>query len=188
MLSVYTGNDKKLEKALGKYFAEHNLQDEEYAKTVPLKRLTVKDILRQDYSIEKYKKEADISQLNDTPSRQRIIDENDHIYETDTEEYISILKTITTKQDRNPNSGVIEYNYKKTGKFNYRYLTARECIIAMGFDEADYDALAEYNASKNSLRDVFSEGKIIKMAGNSIVVNVLEAIFGQVDYINKNIL
>ena len=143
---------------------------------------------RMAESIEKYKKEADISQLNDTPSRQKIIDENDHIYETDTEEYISILKTITTKQDRNPNSGVIEYNYKKTGKFNYRYLTARECIIAMGFDEADYDALAEYNASKNSLRDVFSEGKIIKMAGNSIVVNVLEAIFGQVDYINKNIL
>ena len=107
--------------------------------------------------IEKYKKEADISQLNDTPSRQRIIDENDHIYETDTEEYISILKTITTKQDRNPNSGVIEYNYEKIGKFNYRYLTARECIIAMGFDEADYDALAEYNASKNSLRDMFSE-------------------------------
>jgi DNA (cytosine-5)-methyltransferase 1 len=188
MLSVYTGNNKKIEKALEKYFGEHNLQDEEYAKTVPLKRLSVKDILRQDYSIEKYKKEADISQLNDTKSRQRIIDENDHIYEADTEEYISILKTITTKQDRNPNSGVIEYKSEKTGKLNYRYLTARECIIAMGFDEADYDALAEYNSSKNSLRDMFSEGKIIKMAGNSIVVNVLEAIFGQVDYINENIL
>ena len=70
----------------------------------------------------------------------------------------------------------------------YRYLTARECFIAMGFDEEDFDALMENNIMMGKSRPLFSMGKLIKMAGNSIVVNVLEAIFMQVDEINKKIL
>jgi DNA (cytosine-5)-methyltransferase 1 len=70
----------------------------------------------------------------------------------------------------------------------YRYLTARECFIAMGFDEEDFDALMDNNIMMGKSRPLFSMGKLIKMAGNSIVVNVLEAIFMQVDEINKKIL
>jgi DNA (cytosine-5)-methyltransferase 1 len=48
------------------------------------------------------------------------------------------------------------------------YLTAKDCLLLMGFDEGDYAKLKEAGVS---------EGKIAKMAGNSIVVSVLEDIF-----------
>jgi DNA (cytosine-5)-methyltransferase 1 len=48
-----------------------------------------------------------------------------------------------------------------------RRLTPRECYRLMGFDDEDYD----------KARAVVSEGQLYKQAGNSIVVNVLEAIF-----------
>lgn len=38
----------------------------------------------------------------------------------------------------------------------------------MGFDDADFD----------KAKEVVSEGQLYKQAGNSIVVNVLQAIFG----------
>jgi DNA (cytosine-5)-methyltransferase 1 len=58
----------------------------------------------------------------------------------------------------------------------------------MGFDEEDFDVLMDNNIMMGKSRPLFSMGKLIKMAGNSIVVNVLEAIFMQVDEINKKIL
>lgn len=48
-----------------------------------------------------------------------------------------------------------------------RRLTARECFRLMGFTDEDYD-----NASQ-----VCSENRLYAQAGNSIVVDVLEAIF-----------
>ncbi len=58
--------------------------------------------------------------------------------------YIDVLKTITTKQDRNPNSGVIEYVNPVKEKSKWRYLTA-EMFLAMGFDESDYEILMNNN-------------------------------------------
>ena len=185
MLSVYIGGDDNKKTALKNYFNDHNLESDDYVNTLPLKRLTIKDILRTDYSNPHYLEEANESQLNDTESRQKIIEENDHIYEETTKEYIAEIKTITTKQDRNPNSGVISYRTGIAGKADYRYLTARECFIAMGFDEEDFDRLMDNNIMLGKNRPMFSLGKLIKMAGNSIVVNVLEAIFIQVDEIDR---
>lgn len=48
------------------------------------------------------------------------------------------------------------------------YLTAKDCLLLMGFDEKDYEKLRDAG---------ISEGKIAKVAGNSIVVSVLEDIF-----------
>lgn len=48
-----------------------------------------------------------------------------------------------------------------------RKLTPRECYRLMGFDDEDYDKASA----------VCSETQLYKQAGNSIVVNVLEAIF-----------
>lgn len=185
MLSVYVGNDADKKTMIEDYFNSHNLESDDYVKTLPLNRLTIKDILRTDYSQARYLKEANESQLNNTKSRQKIIAENDHIFEETTKKYITEIKTITTKQDRNPNSGVIEYRTGIVGKADYRYLTARECFIAMGFDESDFDKLIENNIMLGKNRPMFSMGKLIKMAGNSIVVNVLEAIFIQVEEIKK---
>lgn len=185
MLSVYVGDNISKRNQLDEYFLTHDLQNEDYIAQLPIKRLTLKDILRLDYSIPKYLEEANESQLNDTPSRKKIIEDNDHIYKESTGEFVAEIKTITTKQDRNPNSGVIEYLNKAEGKVSYRYLTARECFIAMGFDEEDFDALLDNNIMLGKNRPMFSMGKLIKMAGNSIVVNVLEAIFIQAHDIHE---
>lgn len=76
--------------------------------------------------------------------------------------------TITTKQMRCPNAGVIKL---KNGK--YRYLTELECWRLMGFDDEDfYKALAEHPGKKGC-----HNGTLYKQAGNSIVVPILEEIF-----------
>lgn len=72
-------------------------------------------------------------------------------------------KTITTRQVRCPNAGVID-----KGDGEYRYLTEKECFRLMGFDDEDCDLLKQ-----NGL----SIPQIYKQAGNSIVVNVLEELF-----------
>lgn len=52
-----------------------------------------------------------------------------------------------------------------------RRLTPKECFRLMGFDDADFDLLAENGISNTQL---------YKMAGNSIVVNMLEFLFCQI--------
>jgi len=76
--------------------------------------------------------------------------------------------TITTKQMRCPNAGVI-----KMQDGRYRILTERECWRLMGFDDEDFEAaLKEHPTRKGCLN-----GTLYHQAGNSIVVQVLEAIF-----------
>ena len=50
----------------------------------------------------------------------------------------------------------------------------------MGFDEADFESVDNNNINVTNSRKLFSDNKLVKMAGNSIVVNVLEAIFSQI--------
>lgn len=74
--------------------------------------------------------------------------------------------TITTKQVRCPNAGVID-----RGNGKYRYLTEKECFRLMGFDGQDCDLLRKNGISKT---------QIYKQAGNSICVDVLEALFNYI--------
>ncbi|MCC9951425.1 DNA (cytosine-5-)-methyltransferase, partial [Streptococcus agalactiae] len=58
----------------------------------------------------------------------------------------------------------------------YRYLTERECFRLMGFDDEDFNKLkAIYLGRKGKLSSI-----LYKQAGNSIVVNVLEAILKEI--------
>lgn len=76
--------------------------------------------------------------------------------------------TITTRQDRSPNAGIIKMNDGQ-----YRYLTERECWRLMGFNDQDFnEVLKEYPGTTGK-----RNATLYKLAGNSIVVNVLEAIF-----------
>lgn len=59
---------------------------------------------------------------------------------------------------------------KVIDKDKYRKLTPREYFRLMGFTDENYELLANNGISKTQL---------YKMAGNSIVVNVLEALFKQ---------
>lgn len=76
--------------------------------------------------------------------------------------------TITTRQVRCPNSGVIDL-----GDERYRYLTELECWRLQGYSDEDFYSALKVNPSK--------EGKmntaLYKQAGNSIPVPIFEAIF-----------
>lgn len=76
--------------------------------------------------------------------------------------------TISTRQDRCPNAGIIKHSDKQ-----YRYLTERECWRLMGFDDYDFEMVLEEYPSQPGKRNA----TLYKLAGNSIVVQVLEAIF-----------
>jgi DNA (cytosine-5)-methyltransferase 1 len=76
--------------------------------------------------------------------------------------------TISTRQDRCPNAGIIRLDNGQ-----YRYLTERECWRLMGFSDDDFDEVLKEYPAKVSNRNA----TVYKLAGNSIVVNVLEAIF-----------
>lgn len=79
--------------------------------------------------------------------------------------------TITTKQVRLPNSGFISLGNNK-----YRYLTEKECLKLMGFDDNDYYKLAKtHNKQEDKMSAI-----LYKQAGNSIVVNVLMAIIKEI--------
>lgn len=75
--------------------------------------------------------------------------------------------TITERQDRAPNSGVIDL-----GDGRYRYLTDLECWRLQGYSDEDY-----YNAAK-----VNTKRTLYKQAGNSIPVTIFESIFEQLLY------
>ncbi|HDT9928423.1 TPA: DNA cytosine methyltransferase [Listeria monocytogenes] len=70
--------------------------------------------------------------------------------------------TITTKQNRCPNSGVVH-----VGNDHYRLLTERECWRLQGYSDEDYDAAATVNGRT----------ALYKQAGNSIPVGIFESLF-----------
>ena len=76
--------------------------------------------------------------------------------------------TITTKQDRCPNAGIVDLGNNK-----YRLLTELECWRLMGFSDESF----EKTAKANNLRPKFKNAQLYKQAGNSIVVPILEEIF-----------
>ena len=82
----------------------------------------------------------------------------------------SFCTTITTKQMRCPNSGVVDL-----GNGKYRYLTERECWRLQGFSDEDFEAaLKAHPGRKGKLN-----GALYKQAGNSIPVTIFESIFKQ---------
>ncbi|MBB6698361.1 DNA (cytosine-5-)-methyltransferase [Clostridium algidicarnis] len=188
MLSVQCNNNKEKIEALNEYIENHRLDNERYLKTLNVTNKPIKDILRVEYdSHNKYKIEANEIQPNDTESRRKIYKENSLLYDGK-EVIVESIQTITTKQDRHPNSGVINYDSNREGKSKFRYLTPRECFMLMGFDEGDFEKLIDNNFNVCKNKKFFTPSKLYKLAGNSIVVDVLEAIFRQVNDINDNIL
>lgn len=75
--------------------------------------------------------------------------------------------TITCRQDRTP-AQVVEM-----APGTFRYLTEKECLLLQGFEEKDYEAMAEAMGKQpdKMQRDLY------KQAGNSMSVPVLEEMF-----------
>ena len=81
---------------------------------------------------------------------------NDRVYDT---------KGINTAITTNP----FFMSNIKTNDLRIRKLTPKECWRLMGFDDEDF----------NKVQKINSNSQLYKQAGNSIVVNVLMAIFKQ---------
>ena len=181
MLSVLAENDIEIRR-IDEYLNANDLQT---FKTTQLKNIS--DFLRLDYSVEKYKKEAIESTPRFTESRKKIFRDN-IVLATGTKINASADKTVTTKQDRNPNSGIIKYaknDYLVEWNTHYRNLTPRECFMLMGFKEEQFDLLLLNNFENKKGSYFLTASKLIKMAGNSIVVPILEEIFKQMEEIKK---
>ena len=79
--------------------------------------------------------------------------------------------TISTKQMRVPNAGIIKIDSER-----YRYLTEGECLSLMGFDKKDVEILKNtHKYRKNCTSSI-----LYKQAGTSIVVNILESILKEI--------
>lgn len=147
---------------------------------------TMKNFLCLDYSNPTYLAEALESIPNYTDSRKKI-HQDSTILANGSDLTGNIAKTITTKQDRNPNAGLVNHHLtlKNSLKAPYRNLTPREAFLLMGFDEIDFEVLKKENMGLTKNRKFLSHSKLLKLAGNSIVVNILEQIFLQVNIVNQ---
>ncbi|WP_204254060.1 DNA (cytosine-5-)-methyltransferase [Mammaliicoccus sciuri] len=186
MVSVLANdNDKKSD--IKNYFQKNNLENVKIEKD---KFASIDKYLKLDYSNEIYRKEAIDSTPFFTNSRKKIF-ENNVVLAIDDKPIQNIwARTVTTKQDRHPNSGIIRYDKCVLTDINkeYRNLTPRECFLLMGFDEKQYQNLLDNNILIGKDRKILPSSKLIKLAGNSIVVPVLEKIFEQINEINNEIL
>lgn len=120
-----------------------------------------KRFFRNNYKIQKYKNEADIAQLNKTPSREQMWKINGRELNENT-----TVRTITCNMDRTHCAALFPYNGAKGN--SYRRPTIREAFLLMGFTDEEYER-TEYLD--------FSYRKMNKLIGNAIVVDVLVAIF-----------
>lgn len=189
MISVYVGDDLDKKKLILDYLASKNSADvvSDYMNSEYYKKITVSELLRIDYQNKQLFEEAVECTPNDTVSRREIWEENPKIVLENGQlnPNIHVIRTITTKQDRNPNSGNLYFDCGIEGRGKFRYLTPRECFLFMGFTDEDYDNIIKNNPEIHKNSKLFPRDKLIRMAGNSIPVKLLEGIFLQVKKIDK---
>lgn len=185
MMSVFVGNNSKLQKKIREFFKSWG-EDEtvivkEYKESKYYSPKTIAQLLRISVDpSSKLWQEALECTPNDTVSRQKIWNENPQIVDINgkiTSE--KFIRTITTKQDRHPNSGNIYFQSGIACRGNFRYLTPRECLLFMGFNDEDYENIQKNNPEQRVKSKLFPRDKIIRMAGNSIPVKMLEGFFFQ---------
>lgn len=185
MLSVYTGYDENLRTKIKNFFNKWGKDEtyilEKYKKSNYFHELTISELIKiNNRRNSKLWKEAVECTPNDTVSRKKIWNENPKIINENgalTDE--KFIRTITTKQDRHPNSGNIYFETGINRKGKFRYLTPRECLLFMGFTDEDYENLIKNNTQQRKNLHLFTRDKIIRMAGNSIPVKMLEGFFFQ---------
>lgn len=191
MISTYAGEDKEKASQIEEYYKskDENAIISDYRNSVYFRDMTLASLLRNDYSDPVQFDEACECTPNNTPSRQKIWDENPQLVLEGNviNPAYSFIRTITTKQDRNPNSGNLWFDSGIEGRSHFRYLTPRECMLFMGFTDEDYDNLQKRNPDVKSGTKLFSRDTIIRLAGNSIPVKLLEGVFLQIRQIDEEV-
>lgn len=192
MISVWVGQNETRKRKVKEFFDSKNSEEvvADYKKSGFFHKKEVKDLLRINYNEKKYLREASECNPNNTSSRKRIWDENPQLVLKGNviNPHFSMVRTITTKQDRNPNSGNLYFAPSEKGKSSFRYLTPRECLLFMGFTDGDYENIVRKNDCMDGSRVLFPRDKIIRLAGNSIPVRLLEGIFYQIKQIDEQII
>lgn len=168
----------------GKYKVNDNLEIiDEFIFPKKLERIikkeeeiTLKNIIKEDYSNKTHREEAEDARPNKTPSRKKMFYGN---YILNNYDECVCSRTVTTKQDRHPNAGVI--NLKNTilettdgKKANYRFITPREAYLLMGFGDDDFNRVKLQNIRKD---------KLYQQAGNSIAVTAISVILKKIQEI-----
>ncbi len=192
MISVFVGKNKSKINKINRYFASKEPKDiiNDYMSSEYYCEHKIEDFFRIDYSNSKLLAEALECNPNDTVSRRKIWEENPQLVLKDNviNKQYDMIRTITTKQDRNPNSGNLYFDLGGAGKSKFRYLTPRECMLFMGFTDEDYEHIVMNNPEIHKGSVLFPRDKIIRMAGNSIPVKLLEGIFWQIKLIDEQVL
>ena len=192
MISVYVGKKEGRKRGVEKYFDKVSPESivADYRNSEFYQQIKIDELFRTDYSNEKLLSEALECCPNDTVSRQKIWIENPQLVfpENIVNPEYKMIRTITTKQDRNPNSGNLYFDKGGKGKSIFRYLTPRECLLFMGFTDDDYENIVKSNPEIRKGSLLFPRDKIIRMAGNSIPVKLLEGIFWQIKQIDETVL
>lgn len=183
MMSVFVGQNESLKKEIKAFFDSWGSDEtkilSDYRKSRFYSPVTINQLLRQpaDRRSKLWEEALDCTP-NDTVSRRKIWEENPKIVDEQgritSEDFI---RTITTKQDRHPNSGNVYFDSGVEGRGKFRYLTPRECLLFMGFTDEDYERLQANNPEQRVKSKLFPRDKIIRMAGNSIPVKMLEGFF-----------
>ncbi|MDI4567892.1 MAG: DNA cytosine methyltransferase, partial [Mycoplasma sp.] len=123
--------------------------------------------------------EIQSSIVNNTKSRQKMIKKcSDLINDAKKRNYY--LQTLTTRQDRIPNIGLIPLDKEIEGKLSKRLITYREAFLIMGFTNKDIDKLKPFIDNK-----ILTISSLYRQAGNSIVVPALEKVFMFIKDIEK---
>ena len=191
MVSVFVGDDEVKKKIVESYFKGKTSEKivKEFVDSDYYKKIEIKDLLRVDYKNPKYRKEAEECTPNDTVSRQEIWNENPQLVLKGgiINPQYEVIRTITTKQDRNPNSGNLYFDSGIEGRGKFRYLTPRECFLFMGFTDDDFDNVIVNNPEIRKNSKLFPRDKLIRMAGNSIPVKLLEGIFYQIKQLDESL-
>ena len=98
----------------------------------------LKKFRETDYSNPVYKKKR-MKVIRMIHHPEEIFQENEIIFDgKDT--YAETVNTLTTKQDRNPNSGLIIYKAKQNKS---QKVSTQECFLLMGFEECDFQAVID---------------------------------------------
>lgn len=187
MISVWVDDNDEMKSKVEKFLDKDESQIvKEYRESKYYHKYEVSDMLRTDYSNNTIFKEACACNPNKTPSRDKIWEDNPQIVLEGgiVNPDFDCIRTITTKQDRNPNSGNLYFESGINGRSKFRYLTPRECMLFMGFSDVDYENIIKNNP-KHHGTVLFPRDKIIRMAGNSIPVKLLEGIFLQIKKIDE---
>lgn len=192
MISVWVGQSEMRRKKVKKYFDSKEAPEiiSDYKNSGYYRKIGISELFRIDYNNEKLLAEAKECNPNDTPSRRKIWEDNPQLVFKDNKinSEFDMIRTITTKQDRNPNSGNLYFDLGGEGKSTFRYLTPRECLLFMGFTDDDYENIVKNNPEIHKGSVLFPRDKIIRMAGNSIPVKLLEGIFWQIKQIDEQVM